>query len=339
MLVFLIFSSCVEKDSNLNNHTVKVEFIENTYLALKPSNITSNSYKNPRNIFLEIESINNSKTRMSANWYKKTNGVYQLFCLNDTGRKLDQNLAYEIIDTLNLSEDIIKYRNKNVDSIDKAYQGKTILIKRIIKRESLEEYFWTKMTVMSKDSILKYNSETKSFFTTTTRPETKLQADFGPIIIVLILFLLALSIVLREKIKWLKRLREHIFENNFFDILNNNHQLNSWLLFFIITLFNFIYALCLTGQNPFIWLLIGISMGLISKGIFWLSKIKINLFKTYNLNVPLSISAISVIGLIQSAVLNGMPEKFCYISLIIILLPALLDVILFVVEQNKLKNF
>jgi len=338
MLVVLIFSSCVKKNTSCNDHTIKVEFIENNYLVLNPCNITINSYKNPRNIFLEIKSLNDNQTRMTANWYKKTNGVYQLFCLNDTGRKLNQNLAYEVIDTLNLSKEIINYRNANVDSIDLAYQGKTILLNRDIKREHLKDYWWTKMTVTSEDSVLRYNPETKSFYKSTTYRVTKIKNDFGPIIILAIFFLLTVVISLKERLKWLKKSREYIFNHDFFGIITaNDHKLNSLLLFIIVSTFNLVYGLWLIKDNVIAILVFAILTGFLARLIFWLDQIKFKIFKDFNFNTSFSIMLISVIYALIIC-LAGLPQEFCYITSIIVVLPALLDAILFTIEQNKLKR-
>ena len=195
------------------------------------------------------------------------------------------------------------------------------------------------MEVTSKDSVLKYNSKNKSFLTSATEPTTKLKNDFGPIMVVLMLFILTLSIALKDRIKWLKKLRQAIFKNDFLNFtIKNDHQLNSWLLFLIIFLFTFIYPWWLTGEDSMLWLFVGIVMGLVAKLIFLLDKIKFKELETYNFNVPFSIMLISIIGSFQNISLNGMPEKFCYIASIIIVLPALLDVTLFSIEQNKLKN-
>ena len=335
-LIVLFFSSCGRVKSD---YEPRVEFIEHSYVALKPSDINNNSYKNPRNIFLEIKSLRSDETEMTANWYKKTNGVYQIFALNDTGRKLKETLAYEIVDTVYLNKEIAKYRETHLDEIDLAYQGQTIVLKKIVKRNHLEKYLWTKMEVTSKDSVLKYNSKNKSFLTSATEPTTKLKNDFGPIMVVLMLFILTLSIALKDRIKWLKKLRQAIFKNDFLNFtIKNDHQLNSWLLFLIIFLFTFIYPWWLTGEDSMLWLFVGIVMGLVAKLIFLLDKIKFKELETYNFNVPFSIMLISIIGSFQNISLNGMPEKFCYIASIIIVLPALLDVTLFSIEQNKLKN-
>lgn len=334
MLVALIFSSCAEKNSD---YETKVEFIEHSYIVLRPHDITKDSPENPRDIYLTIRSLQNGDVQMNADWYKKTNGVYQLFSLNDTGRKLNPDLVYEIIDTVNLSNNIIKYRNNNTDLIDKAYQGDTILLEKIVKRKHLEEYLWTKMEVMSKDSLLQYDAKTKSFVTTTTYPVTKLKTDFGPIIIFLICFLLTISIAFRDRIKWLKKLREKIFRYDFLEISGNDHQLNSLILFIVFTIFNFIYGWWLTGNDAAAALIFGILTGFLARLIFWLDKIKFKLIEKYNFGVPFSIMIISVIYALE-ACFSGMPEKFCYATSMIIVLPAMLDVILFEIEQKKLKN-
>ena len=190
LFLVLLLSSCELKktSSQLPKNPVLIEFIEHNYLVLKPSDITNNSYQNPRNIFLEIKAGNNSSLNM-ANWYKKTNGVYQIFSLNDTfGRDLDQSLVYEIIDTVNLTQKISDYRSEHLESVESAYENKPYVIKQISEQKHLTANFWTKVEVTKKDSILKYKSKTKSFFTTSTEPIIKIQNNFGPVIFVFIFF-------------------------------------------------------------------------------------------------------------------------------------------------------
>ena len=194
------------------------------------------------------------------------------------------------------------------------------------------------MTVTSEDSVLRYNPETKSFYKSTTYRVTKIKNDFGPIIILAIFFLLTVVISLKERLKWLKKSREYIFNHDFFGIITaNDHKLNSLLLFIIVSTFNLVYGLWLIKDNVIAILVFAILTGFLARLIFWLDQIKFKIFKDFNFNTSFSIMLISVIYALIIC-LAGLPQEFCYITSIIVVLPALLDAILFTIEQNKLKR-
>jgi hypothetical protein len=339
ILVFVLFFSACEdgKFPDLKKNKIIVEFIEQNYLVLKPSDLSSLSYQNPRNIFLEKQEYKENK--YIGNWYKKSNGVYQIFSLRDeSARELDTNLAYEVIDTLHVSDEAYKidshygeYISLLNQPLETAYQNGSYFVEKIKQREMLRQYFWTKTKFSSQDSVLNYDPQTKSFFTSKTKMVSEIKTDLGPIIIVILFFLFSLFIIFREKIPHLKE-----FEDKF--VKNNKHRVNSWILFIIITVFNAIYFIITEHHNVDIaaTIFMAVIIGIFVKLLYWPSKY----FKDkihFNFNKLASITYLTGILALELMLLEA-AKDFRIISLVLVILPAVVNLITETVLYLKYKK-
>lgn len=343
MLVILFLSSC-DSDTfpDPQKNKVIVEVIEQNYIALRPSCLSRSSYSNPKNIFLEKKS--EPSHPYVYNWYKKVNGVYQIFSLGDeSSRELDTNLAYEIIDTLNVSWEAYKINNDHLDVTSKplsiACQNGSTLITQIKEKEVLSRYFWLKTKFSTRDSLLNYNPKTKSFFTSKTKVVSEIKTDLGPIILVLLFLLFTTAIAFRDKINWLKNIREKIFDSFFserYGVAKNDHQLISLILFLLVVIFNSVYFAIWDNSDLGLTVFLSILFGFIARFAYWANRL-ISDNKHFNFT---KLSSIFIITGILSAEIGMIeaPMVFRIISLSLVFLPALINLIIELVKYREWKK-
>lgn len=347
LFLVLFFNSCEsDKFPDPKKNKVVVEVIEQNYLALKPSILTKSSYNNPRNIFLEKKSRNSNTNTNIYNWYRKTNGVYQIFSLNDqSSRELDQELAYEIIDTLNVSSEAYQinkdYAWPDNKPLEVARQKGSFVIEKITKKEILSQYFWLKTRFITQDSLLNYQPKTKSFFINKTKIVSEIKTDLGPIILVLLFFLFSMAIVLRDRLGWLKKIREKIFNSLFNDYFmgaaRNDHRLNSLILFLLLVSFHSIYFTIWNGYEHGFNVFISVIFGLWARFFYWLD-VTVSDTDNFTFTKISSISIISVI-LLQEMMAIKAPLSLITVSVILILSPAIINLIIEVIKYRKLKKW
>jgi len=344
MLVVLISSSCdSDKFPDPQKNKVIVEVIEQNYIALRPSYLSQSSYSNPKNIFLEEK--DNKQDAYVYNWYKKVNGVYQIFSLNfESTRKLETNLVYEIIDTLHVSQEAYKINNEYLDATSKplamACQNGSALVKKIKHKEVLSQYFWLKTKFLTRDSLLNYDPKTKSFFTSKTKVVSEIKTDLGPIILVLLFLLFTTAIAFRDKINWLKNIREKIFDSFFsdhFGINKNDHQLNSFILCLLIIVFNSVYFLIWNNTDGLLTIFFSIILGFIVRFAYWPDKL-IPRTSNYDFNKLSSIVIITGVLALELILIEA-PKDFGAIGLSLVFLPALINLIIELIKYKKWKKW
>lgn len=339
----LFFSACEdEKFPNPDKNKVIVEVIEQNYLALKPSVLNKSSYNNPQNIFLEISAGTTSEANYS--WYKKVNGVYQIISLkNKLPRELETNLAYEIIDTLHVSQEAYIINNDHPIIINKplemACQNGSVIITKIKNKEMLSQYFWLKTKFTSQDSLLNYNPKTKGFFTSKTKVVSEVKTDLGPIILVLLFVLFTTAIAFRDKVNWLKNIREKIFDSFFsehFGITKNDHQLNSLILFLMVFIFNSIYFSIWEEGEYGLTIFIAFIFGLAALIMHWPSKLARdnNNFQFTKLTTIFIITGVLALELL----LLEVSKVFGAIGLSLVFSPALINLIIELIQYRKYKK-
>ena len=333
--LILFFSSCdQEKFPNPEKHPLIFEKINQNYLVLKPQKLDPQSYQNPKNIFLEKDI---SKGEDIGNWYKKEGGSYKLFSLKyKLRRDLDADLAYEIIDTVYADQQIEKIEEEYYEMnkpMEIAYHKGSILIKKIKRKEQLSKYFWIKTNFLTQDSLLNYSPETKSFFTSKTKIGSEVKTDLGPIILVLLFIIFTYAIIFRDKIKWLKEIREKIFANAFFDSINNDHQLNSLILFLLIFIFNVIYSSIWETDIYGLNLLLSLLLGLVARLIYWGDKlVKSNWAKVSSILMISTVLAMELLVISASKIFGA-------ISLVLIIFPAIIVFITNIMKCYDYKKY
>lgn len=331
----LFFNACNnEKFPNPEKDNAIVVAIEQNYLALKPSVLTKSSYDNPHNIFLEKSA--GAKNQTIYGWYKKTNGVYQIVSLKDKlAIELDTDLAYEIIDTLNVNQEIYRINKNDLyqNLISKAYQNGSICIKEIKEKEMLSQYFWLKTKFMTSDFLLNYNPKTKSFSTSKTKVVSEIKTDLGPIILVLLFLFFTIGITLRDKIHYLEGFRENNFKNHF---IENDHKLNSLILFLLVIAFNFVYFMIWESNEIVFTIFITVVLSLFARLIYWPDKL-------INDNNHFQFTKLSSIFIITSFLALELffieaSKIFGLISLVVVFSPALINLIFELIKYIKWKK-
>lgn len=335
LFLVLFFSSCdEEKFPDPEKHPLIIEKIDQNYLVLKPQKLDLRSYQNPKNIFLEK---NTEKGEVIGNWYKKEDDSYKLFSLRyKLRRDLDADLAYEIIDTVYVDQQIEKIEDEYYamnKPMEVAYHEGLILIKKIKRKEQLSKYFWIKTNFLTQDSLLNYNPKTKSFFTSKTKIRSEVKTDLGPIILVLLFIIFNYAIIFRDKIKWLKEIREKMFASTFFDNIENDHQLNSLILFLLVFIFNSIYSLIWETDTYYLNLLLALILGLVARLIYWGDKlVKPNWTKVSSVLMISAVLAMELLVISASKVFGA-------ISLALIILPAIIVFIIEIIKHYDYKKY
>lgn len=345
LIFILILSSCAEKKyPDPSKDKFIIEKIEQNWLVLKPSVITKDSYKNPNNIFLTIKSVHDAGT-ITGDWYKKKDNVYQIFSLNfQTSSTLDDNLAYEIVDTINVNQELYSsgclYNPLMTGSkiLVQTYTspGKSEVFYRNSEQNHLLKYCFTKADVVTQDSLIKYNPKTKSFITFASKKATETKIDIMPIIFIIALLALSLQIALRKRLDYFGRTGQWIEEET-----KRRLKKTRWGLIFVLITFNFVYSITWTDfykdsaiiAGSFVFALLICAIGLI------INMASIVIFfprKSYSQekNKIIQIVLIALIGLFNLLFFR-INKELAAIGYLVICLPAIISLVQIIKGELK----
>ena len=215
-------------------------------MALKPSLRSGDVYSNPRNIYIQQKVSDGKETGKwyyQITWCRKENGHYAILALNNsTHRDLDQELAYEVIDTLKVSPTAEhvnqENRDKNLEPLEEAYKTGSWLVEKTVSKKFSFASLFTKAEMSSRDSLITYDAKTKTLKTLTT-PAVKYQgSDYGPLALTIIFLILGIFFLVKDW-RWFAEQKEKFFQAN--GIIKTDHALATVYLLFAFAFFLIFY--------------------------------------------------------------------------------------------------